>query len=543
MTELGHRKHGFPSRQYGYSVPFDKFTAETTPSNTPFPIYRFILGQDPQPVPLSMEKIQSQLHDPFARLVLLQAKSPLLTARTLTVYLDRFNSDPSGLPFQASFVVADGGQIRWSAETESLNRQIRFAIVRSKALHDRPDLMISTSSLLDDESTFLQVIGWDEVAGAYQFYDRREGAWTWAGSSWDALVPASRGQGPFDSHINGALNMKELKIPWVNWHSQAAAISDEILAKNDPLRSEPLWTKKSGAEDFENEVARPGIDRWLDARFAKCMTNGRVNRLPEFFLQVLDTTTINLVSSPTQYGALSTGEPVTLPPTFFLNTEIFLDILQIDADLKPPTVSAEIYRNCLQHYNVALIDNEQKFRFPGDTHFVFVVPEAAHEDNAIAHKLLLHGVLSRKLATALYMIDFSNPVFSRRRSQLSKYVPVSALIGNTSSFETWFVQQVRTGAASLPADSPEHEFLDLWDQSTGWEAACAEKLKALLKNVQDRIRRPQGFYPIFELAESRRREFRKRPLAEFRLTTPTTNIVENAPLLELTPDGSVQPKR
>jgi hypothetical protein len=141
------------------------------------------------------------------------------------------------------------------------------------------------------------------------------------------------------------------------------------------------------------------------------------------------------------------------------------------------------------------------------------------------------------------MIDFSNPVFSRRRSQLSKYVPVSALIGNTSAFETWFVQQVRTGAASLPAGSPEREFLDLWDESTGWEATCAEKLKAFLKNVQDRIRTPQGFYPIFELAESRRREFRKRPLAEFRLTTPTTNIAENAPLLELTPDGSVQPKR
>jgi hypothetical protein len=44
------------------------------------------------------------------------------------------------------------------------------------------------------------------------------------------------------------------------------------------------------------------------------------------------------------------------------------------------------------------------------------------------------------------------------------------------------------------------------------------------------------------LAESRRREFRRRPLAEFRLTTPVTNIPENAPLLELTVDGRVVEK-
>ena len=44
------------------------------------------------------------------------------------------------------------------------------------------------------------------------------------------------------------------------------------------------------------------------------------------------------------------------------------------------------------------------------------------------------------------------------------------------------------------------------------------------------------------MAESRRREFRTRPLAEFRLTTPVTNIPEEAPPLEFTPAGIIQSK-
>ena len=54
--------------------------------------------------------------------------------------------------------------------------------------------------------------------------------------------------------------------------------------------------------------------------------------------------------------------------------------------------------------------------------------------------------------------------------------------------------------------------------------------------------RRRTFSKIFELAESRRREFRRRPLAEFRLTTPVTNIPDAAPLLEMDAAGIVRPK-
>jgi hypothetical protein len=47
---------------------------------------------------------------------------------------------------------------------------------------------------------------------------------------------------------------------------------------------------------------------------------------------------------------------------------------------------------------------------------------------------------------------------------------------------------------------------------------------------------------LFELAESRRREFRRTPLAEFPLTLAQSSVSPKAAALELTQAGVVQPK-
>ena len=69
-----------------------------------------------------------------------------------------------------------------------------------------------------------------------------------------------------------------------------------------------------------------------------------------------------------------------------------------------------------------------------------------------------------------------------------------------------------------------------------------DRIAQFVASVASTIDEPDCFARIFELAESRRREFRKRPLAEFRLTTPVTNIPEDAPLLEFADDGTVRQK-
>lgn len=516
-------------------------------------VYRSICGRDPEPVLLTPEQVNGTLHDPFARLVLGRNKAPI-TLLDLLSQLDEANGQKDGLPAQSSFVVADGGMIPWTDQTKDLNRQFRFVVVRGPQ-NGPPLLMVSTSTAVRSSTTFLQVVGWDPQRGAYQFYDRHYGAWIWAGSSWDALEPDTRGQemSPFDSHMNGALNMKELKQPWINWNSQAAAIPNESLAPDDPLRGEPLWKNKLGAEKLEIEVIRPGIARWSASRFAARTENGKLTRLPEFLRQVLDTTTINLTSSPEESSALKAqGNDVTihLPLTFFINADALIDRLKLAPDISRPTVSGEIYKACLQKYDVALTDQTQAFKFPGDTHFVFLVPEPAFEDLDILGGLLEKGLLTPRLAACLLMVDFCNPVFSARRAALLAHVPDAASIGPAGDFADRFVASVKAAAAELGVganDAPEGQFLSDWSlPETAWRGVFESRIKAFFGALAPSLTSVGGFDPIFRLAESRRREFRTRKLrklAEFRLTTPITNIPEDAPLLEFTSGAQVVEKQ
>ncbi len=437
-------------------------------------------------------------------------------------------------------MVADGGQIPWTPATDDLQRSFRFAVTRQATGATEPDLLISASTHLDDAEAFLQVIGWDPQAGAFQFYDRRDGAWFWAGSSWDALEPDSRGQGPFDSHVNGALNMKELKNPWVHWNSMAASIRDDALAHDDPLRHEALWTQRSGAQDFETDMARAGISRWTAARFARLTVNGQLTRMSDFMRQVLETSTINLASSLLSNARLPTAATVDLPVTFFFNADAF-DVLGLDIDIDPPSVPGPIYRAALAHFAVALVN--KRHRFVGDTQFLFVVPEPAYEDVLVLQALLKQKALSRRIAAALLMVDFSNPVFSARRATLLQYIPDVVDLAHPETFEKEFLDRVSQSPAAHAAGSPEHQVLtNMQLDEHQWEQQCSTRIRTFYKAATAHLTDEQGFQQVFELADSRRREFRKRPLAEFDLTMPVTNISPNAALLEFAVDGSIRSK-
>jgi hypothetical protein len=335
--------------------------------------------------------------------------------------------------------------------------------------------------------------------------------------------------------------MKELKQPWVNWNSMAARIRDTALAPNDPLRNELLWTGRSGGEVFETEVVRPGIRRWNDARFQRLSESGRLMRLPEFMRQVLGTSTVNLTSSTTSNARLATAQSVPLPLTFFLNADALVNVIGLEPNINPPQASAAVYRAVLQKFDVALTDGNH--RFPGDTNFVFVVPEPAFEDVLVLETLLSLGVISRQMAASLLMVDFPNAIFSSRRAALLQYVPESSRLQDPTDFERTFVDNVQQAVAAGTAGEPEHAFLaNLALASNEWEQNCARRIEAFFEALISQFTDADLFANIFALAESRRREFRKRPLAEFRLTIPVTNIPDDAPLVEFTQAGEIQPK-
>ena len=335
--------------------------------------------------------------------------------------------------------------------------------------------------------------------------------------------------------------MKELKRPWVHWHSPAARILDSALAPDDPLAAEPLWVNRSQADEFERAIARPGIQRWTAARIERRTHEGRLTLLPEFMRQG----TRHVDNQPRRLAmsqpALAAAATVALPLTFFINSDALIDVLDLDPSIEIPKVSATVYRDTLRRYNVGITDG--RFRFEGDTHFLFVVPEAAYEDVHVLQRLLERGILSRKLAASLMMVDFRNPVFSARRRALMRYVPADAELGAAAAFDDAFIAAVRAAIDAGQGGAAESELLANWTVSDEWPTVFEDRIAQFVTRVVSTIDDADYFAGIFELAESRRREFRKRPLAEFRLTTPVANIPEDAPLLEFADDGTVRQKQ
>lgn len=525
----------FPTRNYPYRVIDGEAEGEEeSPPLQANTLYRFVQGLDSHPVPLAAEEA-ARLRDPFARLLLLRSIFPL-SLRTLLTKLDKLNGDAAGLPQQQVFLAADGGQIPWNEATKDLGRAFRFVVARGR--NDDFRLLVSSSTVADGEEDrhFLQLIGWDEDNGVFHYYERRGSTWIWAGNSRHALATETRGRGPFDSHVNGSLVMKELRQPWVHWHAPAAGIPPEALAPDDPLRNDPLFLSRVTADQLETTVVRPGIQRWNRARLARSLQSGTLTEVPFFFRQILETTTVNLVTTDHVSHLIGDEDEITLPITFFLDADGLLDTVGIEPAIGNVRVPGRLYRESLVRYDIHRTDGRQ--RVDGDTHFAFLVPEPAFEDRDVLDLLVLRGVLSSRLAACLLMVDFPNPVFSPRRAALLAHVPETVPV---ASLEERFINAITAAAEETTADSPEREFLGNWALGASeWKPEFERRIESYFSALAVQAATADGFDGFFRLAESRRRAFRRRPLAEFRLTTPMTNIPAAAPALRMRADGTVE---
>jgi hypothetical protein len=321
--------------------------------------------------------------------------------------------------------------------------------------------------------------------------------------------------------------MLELKAPWLNWHSPAANIPQTAFAANDPRRTHNWFTNKEpgGALTFELEAAQPAMARWAKARFAKLRKRGgTVTRPRNFMEQILDSPTVNLTSSHVESMALAPTEKLDLPATFFVDSEGLSDILGL-ASPTAFTVTGSIYAKCLEKYEVRMDDGEG-FTVEGDTHFCFLVPERAFEDQVVLREVVEMGLVTRRLAACLLMVDPWNPIFSDRRSALLRHVPPTATIAHgKSTFSRDLASAILAAAPASPAGSPEHEFAARWKAGNGFAPAFNAMLRSYYAAVSTKLKTQAGFEAYFELAADRRRDFQERTtLAEFPLLLPQTNI-------------------
>jgi hypothetical protein len=110
-----------------------------------------------------------------------------------------------------------------------------------------------------------------------------------------------------------------------------------------------------------------------------------------------------------------------------------------------------------------------------------------------------------------------------------------------SDFEDLFVSAIQSSPRSTIFKTPEQEFLSNWHvPAAEWKKVFEGRIENYFTNLHQKAKLSEGFDAWVRLGESRRRCFRKRPLAEFRLTIPVTNIPVDAPSLTMNSDGTVQ---
>lgn len=511
----------------------------------PNAIHRFVVGEDAHPRTLTADEAGAELGDPFATLLLTQGVFPRTPEETLDKLSRAAIAGGFALPRKpAFFVVGEGSQLPVSDETAGVNRNVRFVVAFGSG-DEGPDVLISAFHPEHDD---VELMAWDRRAGGFNFYKSvggadGESAWVFAGNSAHAVAAETEGKGPFESHRSGNFLMKELRSPWVNWHTQDARIDESIFPPGDARATHPWFVNKvpQGALSCEMEVARPSIERWTAARFkALVAADGTIERPARIIEQIVGTPTVNLIASHTRNADVATVDEVDLPTTFFVDSEALETMLGLR---KPPPfgVAPDVYAASLETFDVAL-DDGRGFHQPGDTHFTFVVPERAFEDQIVLREAMRIGLVSDRLAASLLMTDFPNPVFSARRRALLDHAPQTATVaGGQSEFSEAMADAIAAAAPGTPQGSPEREFADRWATGDGWRDAFDALLGDYYAAATRKLSDQAGFDAIFRLAESRRNRVRAMPIFESPPLFAHTNIARET--LAMAPDGKVAAPR
>lgn len=492
-------------------------------------INRFIVGLDTSPVEMSEEEAAGQLGDSFAELLLRRGIFPR-SGEELMQALNDASSDGDPLREQATFVLGEGSQIS-SAQGLSVRRNMRFLVTRGRLGSDGPDIVLSAPS---PDAGFMELMAWDHTHAGFNYYRTVQGAWVWAANSRHALDPSSRGKGPFEAHPSGNLIMKELRLPWIHWHSFAANVLDRIFEPASPLAGHPWFSGKRGAEELETQVVMPSVTRWTKARFDAFPAGGPEG--PRHLIeQVVSTPTVNLVSGKVD-SEKARSEGFDIPPAFFADIETFARL-----GLAPPPrfhVAGATYTQALDTFEVRLSDGAS-FIQTGDTHFPFVVPERAFEDIETIRIAIERGILSDRFVACLLMTDFANPIFSARRASLIDHLPDMDGSGEgLGSLSETMAEAIVNAAAGAPDGGPEREFAERWAAEDSWKQVFNELLTEYYASIQGRLTAQEGFNDLFRLAESRRNRVRDMPIAESDLLFATTNLPDED--VQLNPDGSVR---
>lgn len=416
------------------------------------------------------------------------------------------------------FVVDERLQVSTSGES-------RRAVIAYRGTNGavRLDPNISLSAAFDDReftSGFLEAWGWDDARSRYNYYklDGNPATWKFRGSSAgaDKLMTGQRQGTCMACHINGGPIMKELPIPWNNWHSFRNSVGylSSSSTQHWAIAESARFRDLRGAEGLETTFILPSIRQFNGRRVAelsKALPPGRRHEVSDgrrMLRSLFATTEYNITSAGQASGqhpfakANASTEAISVPDTFFLNANLLagggftqyqgVGIPEARQFGSVAGIPPQEYRDAVARSKTFIGG------IPGDANFAWFVPEASHIDNQFVDILVRRGVVTAEFVAAALAVDLENPVFSVRREALLSAIPVqfqfAALepgdvpAAHPDALTREVISNLKT-QNPLPG-SPQLDFLELLESPNPVDAARA-RVATYLERVRTRLADPK----------------------------------------------------
>ena len=522
----------------------------------PSKIYRFVEGLDTCLTPMSNEEIENKLNDSFGKSLLRQGIFPDGTQAINDALKNNLGYSPT------IYFAGEGAQIPTTIASRDLPRGLRYTITWGANENEAKVMMAKLSPAVPKTKTIslIEIISFNDQNKEYNYYlltpqvgasyDSSPYAWAWTGNTSLARQPQTIGQGCFRCHHNGVPIMREIELPWSNWQSQRANISGELLPEE--VASESFFLQRRGAEIFE-QVIRSNFQNyyknWLKDRMQKDGTNIAISDVDEMLRHLTTNTTINFKSSDVQSNAQNTSPPNSditgVPPNdTFLADSLLQTTLKLDYSPLSVKLPRDKYDEYLKNHEFKLVgtkgflrDSEKAYEYPGSTYFAFYVPQVPAEDIYVTQKLLQAKILTDKFVAAILMVDFKNPLFSKKRASLQQYangLTTGKIVAGVSSVPADFAGKIKaTGAKACNADnfdacSAEEQFLYTWElPDDQWKQLTTKRLQGYVDSIAN-LEPNQRLYRLMGWSIKQQERFASTPaLCEFfesRLFFPETNV-------------------
>jgi len=528
--------------------------AASCPSVVPDKIYRFIEGLDKCLTPLSDSDIE-KLNDPFAKSVLRQGSFPVTTEDINQAIKKNLGYDPT------IYFAGEGSQIPTTVASRDLPRGLRYNITWGANENESKIMLAKLSPATPKTKTlsFIEIVSFDDQSKEYNYYllepqieasNDSPFVWAWAGKTSLAQKPQTIGQGCFRCHHNGVPIMREIELPWSNWQSQRANISAQFLPEE--VASENFFLQRRGAEIFE-QVIRSNFQsyysNWLRSRFRKDGNTINISDVDEMLRHLTTNTTLNFKSSDVQSDGKNTSpansDIIGIPPNdTFLADTLLQTTLKLDYSPLTVRLPRKDYDEYLKNHEFKLVgtkgflrDSEKAYESPGDTYFAFYVPQVGAEDIYVTQKLLQSKILTDKFVASVLMVDYQNPLFSKKRASLQKYakeITTGKIAGGVSSVPADFAAKIKEtkpdpcNANNFDTCSAESQFLYTWElPDDQWKQVTADRLKAHVKSIET-LEPTQRLYRMMGWSIKQRERFASTPplcnFFESRLFFPETNV-------------------